>query len=208
MMSIKLFRSCSAMVLALGLATTAQAGESNLPKCPIMGEPVNLAVSTKTDDGPVFFCCKGCIKKFEAEPGKYAKEVADQRKILSGREKVQVTCPVTNEPVDRDVHTMHNGQKVYFCCTGCLSKFKRDPAKYAKGLANSYTYQTRCPVMNGEVDPQSFTELAGGHKIYYCCQGCETGLLGEPEKYAKVLAKQGYRIAPQNIKKAGAEGDH
>jgi len=34
-----------------------------LPLCPVMGEAVDFNVKTMTDQGPVYFCCEGCIKK-------------------------------------------------------------------------------------------------------------------------------------------------
>ena len=77
------------------------AKEAALPNCPIMAEPINLAVSVPTDSGPVYFCCDGCIGKFQKNPEKYATKVAVQRKALAHRAKVQVTCPITKEPVDR-----------------------------------------------------------------------------------------------------------
>ena len=46
-------------------------------KCPVSGEEfVVAATSPKTEhDGKTYyFCCGGCKKKFEAEPGKYAKK--------------------------------------------------------------------------------------------------------------------------------------
>ena len=39
--------------------SSAVASEKELPLCPIMGEPINLAVSTPTEKGPVYFCCAG-----------------------------------------------------------------------------------------------------------------------------------------------------
>ncbi len=46
-------------------------------KCPVSGEEfVVAATSPKTEhDGKTYyFCCGGCKKKFEAEPGKFAKK--------------------------------------------------------------------------------------------------------------------------------------
>ena len=50
----------------------ARHGEQALPNCPVMDEPIDLSVSLATDDGPVFFCCQGCIEKYQAAPAKYA----------------------------------------------------------------------------------------------------------------------------------------
>ena len=176
-----------------------------LPNCPVMDERINLAVSVATDDGPVFFCCKDCISKYQAEPAKYATKVAAQRKALADRPKIQVTCPVSKEPADRDVFVESGGRKVYFCCKGCVNKYQADPAKYASSFANSYTYQTMCPVMNEEIDPKSFTTAGNGMKIYFCCKGCDKKFFADPAKYAPKLVAQGFTVNPKEMTHGKAE---
>lgn len=187
---------------------TARASENELPMCPIMGEPINLAVSTPTDDGPVYFCCKGCIKKYNANPEKYAVDMAKQRKALAKLPKIQVKCPVTGEPTDPKVYTEHNGQKVSFCCKGCMSKYTADANKYKANLANSYTFQTRCPVMDEEITPKAFAELPSGETIYYCCKGCDKKMMANPAKYLAKLQEQGYSYGLDKFKKAADQDDH
>ncbi len=170
-----------------------------LPPCPVMGEPINLAVSVATDDGPVFFCCKGCIGKYKANSDKYAAKVALQRKALSGRPKTQVTCPVSGDKVDRKSYVEEQGRKVYFCCDGCAKKYARAPKKYAVALANSYTYQTTCPVMGEEINPKVFAKTASGLDVYFCCRGCEKRLFADPAKYASKMAEQGYVVGAKGL---------
>lgn len=175
------------------------------PNCPVMDEPANLALSVATDDGPVYFCCKGCIPKFQKNPAKYVTKVAAQRKALAHREKVQVICPVTKEPVDRKVSIERDGKTVYLCCKGCVGKYGRDPAKYATALANSYTYQTTCPVMGEAINPKVSTVLSTGETIYYCCKGCDKPLRENPAKYNKNLVSQGVLVNWAEVKKADNE---
>ena len=189
----------SAFGFGAGMAT-AEEVTSGLPKCPVMDEPINFFVSAETEDGPVYFCCEGCIDKYKANPGKYAGKVATQRAALATLPKVQVTCPVTGKPVDGKTSIEYKGEKVYFFCPKCVAKFKKEPGKYKTALANSYTYQTKCPVMGGDVNPESFTTLAGGQRIYFCCPGCEGPLFKEPAKYASKLEAQGFKIKPEQIK--------
>jgi YHS domain-containing protein len=165
-----------------------------------MGEPIDFSVSTMTDDGPVYFCCASCVEKFQKNPQKHAEKVAAQRELLRNRPRIQVNCPLSGEPIDRKVFTEQNGKKVYFCCAGCKAKYEKEPAKYAGKLEASYTYQTRCPVMGGEIDPAVFTDLPTGQRIYFCCAGCENRLLKDPEKYAPQLAAQGIRINVEKLK--------
>ncbi|MFQ5589631.1 MAG: YHS domain-containing protein [Phycisphaerae bacterium] len=180
-----------------------------LPTCPVTDEPANLAISAATDEGPVFFCCKDCMSKYRANKAKYAGKVAEQRRVLARRPGVQVTCPVSKEPVDQEVFLERNGQKVYFCCKGCINKYQADPAKYASALANSYTHQTKCPVTGEDIDPQAFTTVASGMSIYFCCQGCEKKLFTDPQKHAPRLVAQGFTIdAKEMVHDADEEAGH
>ena len=190
-------------------ATPNKGGDAaDRPMCPMMDEPASLAISTPTDDGPVYFCCQGCISKFKKDPAKYATKVAAQRKVLADRAKVQVTCPVTKEPVDQKVFVESNGKKVHFCCKGCAGKYQKDPAKYASALANSYTFQTKCPVMGGTIVPTVYTTLSTGETIYYCCKGCDKPLRANPAKYNKNLASQSILVNWADVKKADGKKEH
>ena len=48
------------------------------------------------------------------------------------------------------------------------------------------TEQTMCPVMEGSINTDIFVEYMG-KKVYFCCSGCETMFLQEPEKYISKL---------------------
>ena len=48
-------------------------------KCPVSGEEVSPTASLAIDGGPtVYFCCKNCIAKFEADPAQYCPKLAEQ----------------------------------------------------------------------------------------------------------------------------------
>ncbi len=89
---------------------------------------------------------------------------------------------------------------LYFCGAACIGKFAAAPAKYAAGLANSYSYQTKCPVMGGKINPKSFSVLATGETIYYCCNGCDNKLMANPAKYNKSLVAQGVNVDWEKVK--------
>ncbi len=40
-------------------------------KCPIMGGNINKSIFSTYKGKNVYFCCKACIAKFDAEPEKY-----------------------------------------------------------------------------------------------------------------------------------------
>ncbi len=196
-------RFALSVTIALGLvATTAAvlnaAGDDASPAskvlCPVMGEPANLLSHADLPDGPVYVCCKGCIKKIEENPSKYAKQIAAQRAVVAKLPKIQVACPISGEPADPEITVEHKGEKVAFCCGGCAKKFKAKPERFKAKLAAAYTYQTKCPVMGKDINPKSFTTLKSGEKIYYCCPGCDGKLRGNPDKYAEALEAQGFFV--------------
>jgi YHS domain-containing protein len=171
------------------------------PLCPVMNEPVDFAIKTMTDEGPVYFCCSMCIRKFEQDPAHYADKVARQREQLRARERIQATCPISGKPVDKDVYVEKDGEKVYFCCVDCKPKYKANPGKHHARLEASYTYQTRCPVMGGKISPTVFTDLPTGERVFFCCRGCDRKFLADPDKYVKNLEKQGVHINVKRLKK-------
>lgn len=163
---------------------------------------MDFSVRTMTADGPVYFCCPGCVDKFRKNPAKYAEKVAAQRAALKKLERVQVTCPVTGKPIDGKTSAVIGGQRVSFCCPGCVARYRDDPGKHRAQLEASYTYQTRCPVMGGQIDPTSYTDLPTGQRVYFCCAGCEARLLADPDKYVPNLVKQGVKIDIDRLKAA------
>ena len=175
---------------------------SGLPNCPVMDEPIDFTVSSVTDEGPVFYCCAGCIDKYEANPDKYAAKVAVQRELLKDRPKVQVTCPVSGKPVDGKTSITLDGETVGFCCPKCPDAFTKDPAKYKSKLANSFTYQTLCPVSGEAIDPATATTLATGQTLYFCCSKCGPKLVADPASYVSKLGTMGIHLDPKKLTKS------
>ena len=52
----------------------------------------------------------------------------------TGKQKAQTTCPIMGGKIDKKVYTDYKGKRVYFCCPGCISEFKKDPEKHIKVL--------------------------------------------------------------------------
>ncbi len=46
----------------------------------------------------------------------------------------QTTCPILGGKIDQKVFVDYQGKRIYFCCTGCIDKFKKDPEKYLKKM--------------------------------------------------------------------------
>jgi YHS domain-containing protein len=46
----------------------------------------------------------------------------------------QTTCPVMGGKINKSVFIEYKGKKVYFCCPGCIDKFKANPEQYVAKL--------------------------------------------------------------------------
>ncbi|MCX5683776.1 MAG: YHS domain-containing protein [Planctomycetota bacterium] len=67
----------------------------------------------------------GC--KSEPQPGKTG--------AASGTTEIaQKLCPVTGDPISKDIFVDYNGRRIYFCCNMCPAEFKKDPEKYIKKM--------------------------------------------------------------------------
>lgn len=59
--------------------------------------------------------------------------------------QVQTVCPVLGNKIDKKVYTDYQGQRVYFCCTGCVEPFKKNPAQYLKKLKEQGVTPEKAP---------------------------------------------------------------
>ncbi len=46
--------------------------------CPHMGEKIDKSIYVDHEGKRVYFCCKMCVAKFKADPGKYVKKLEDE----------------------------------------------------------------------------------------------------------------------------------
>lgn len=46
----------------------------------------------------------------------------------------QTTCPVSGDPIDKDIFRDVDGKRVYFCCKSCPTAFDKDPQKFLAKL--------------------------------------------------------------------------
>ncbi len=193
--SATVFASC-VLCLATGFVS---AEENPIPNCPVMGKPIDFSVSAATKDGPAFLCCKRCAGRFEGNPAKYDAKVKDQRKALAKFDRVQVTCPISGNPIDPTAFAEIKGQKIYACCKDCVGKIESDFDNIQGKMAASYTYQTKCPVMGETINPKVSTTLESGEKVYFCCKRCIGGFKADPARYAPNLKAQNYGALSRKI---------
>jgi YHS domain-containing protein len=125
--------------------------------CPVMDEPLGgmgTPIKVMVGDKPIYLCCKGCIKKIQAEPAKYLAMVygngtqASAQPAATTTAKITVststqadaaaiaaqkTCPVMDEPLGgmgTPIKVMVGDKPIYLCCKGCIKKIQAEPAKY------------------------------------------------------------------------------
>ena len=72
-----------------------------------------------------------------AQDKKTAKPAAKKAKAVKfmGKGDGIETCPVTGEPVNKELKGEADGQTFYVCCAGCLDTVKANPAAYLKPAA-------------------------------------------------------------------------
>ncbi len=120
-------------------------------------------------------CCGDCQEEKEKKVGKGTQE----------------NCPVMGNKVNKKFYTDYMGKRVYFCCSGCIDTFKKDPEKYMKKMkeAGVKLESVPCPISGNPSNHEIFTEHEG-EKVYFCCEGCKEKFEKDPKKYLKQEEKK------------------
>jgi YHS domain-containing protein len=181
------------LLVANGLtaAESATAEKKFEATCPVSGKPAieKSVVALEKGGGNVYFCCDNCPKAFKASPEKFATKV--RRQLLETGQVVQVACPVSGKPIDKEVMVEVGHAKVGFCCKNCLAKFEAadDDGKLKvvfDDLDKGFTRQVKCPISGKPINPEAVVEH-DGKKVYFCCPGCPAAFQAEPEKFLAKL---------------------
>lgn len=112
------FQRSFVKVDASDLETAAAAVDLSRVKCVV--DPGRKAVEKFAVDyrsGKVFFCCRGCQKSFQADPGKFSDSANFQ--LVASQQYVQKSCPLTGGDVDAATSIEIAGQSVAMCCPQC-----------------------------------------------------------------------------------------
>ena len=81
-------------------------------------------------DGKVFFCCPGCVKKWNKDPEKYS--TAANLQLVQTGQYAQTKCPISGGDVDEEQTVEVDGVKVHFCCGNCKGKVESASSDEAK----------------------------------------------------------------------------
>ncbi len=115
----------------------------------LMGVIISMFVVTTVTAGP------GCSKKCASTCGAGKKAKAPETEVI----KVQTTCPVMGNPINKSLYTDVDGKRVYVCCQGCIAAIKADPDKYlAKIAAKGETVAETPPMLCGKCGQLKGTE--------------------------------------------------
>ena len=101
----------------------------------------------------------------------------------------KIMCPISGKPVKESATADYKDHKVFLCCEGCPSAFKKDTAKYAakanKQLVDTKQYkQAACP-FSGKPAKDGVTAKVGELAVGMCCNGCK-GKVDKAEADAKL----------------------
>lgn len=185
----------AATLLAVGglqAAKEESAGKPFKATCPVSGKPAGEDHVVELKNGEkVYFCCDNCPKAFKANPRKFDLKVHQQ--LLETGQVVQVACPLTGKPMNKEKTAEVGDTKVAFCCEKCQGKYDaaNDEAKLKLLFANAnfekgFTRQTKCPVSGKPIDPEHFVDFKG-KKVYFCCPNCPAAFKADPEKFMAKL---------------------
>jgi Cu+-exporting ATPase len=121
---------------------------AQLEKDPVCGMNVNPATTKHAIDHAgkkYYFCCGPCLEKFAANPAQYLNRLASGSLVSQGmaaaapapKTERDPVCGMSVNPATAQHTHEHGGAKYYFCAGSCEEKFKADPRKYLKALADT-----------------------------------------------------------------------
>jgi P-type Cu+ transporter len=117
-----------------------------------------------------------------------------------GPKVIDPVCGMTVNPATTSHTVVHEGKNFYFCCRGCVEKFKAAPAQYlnkpatpTSGLvtlgmpspSKAPAQKVKDPVCGMDVDPATarHTLEQEGHKYFFCSASCLEEFRADPPKY-------------------------
>ena len=187
--------TCASCTCEMEQKTSEKTHGSAQETCPVTDRPINKDVYTDYNGKRVYFCCANCVETFTENPEKYLEKMKKDGVTLQTLPEGngQAVCPVSGMAVNPEVYVDHDGKRIYFCCEGCVDKFKQDPDTYLEKMnKDGITLQDIpegedaivCPVSGEPANKEIFTEYQG-EKIHFCCEDCKAMFLKSPEKYVK-----------------------
>ncbi|GAB5404927.1 MAG: hypothetical protein Aurels2KO_31580 [Aureliella sp.] len=118
------------MVVASATIALAATKEDALKdvKCLIAGKKdASAEKASKWKDGEVYFCCGGCLSKFEKMDKDARAKLAPKanHQLVATKQYKQGGCPFSGGTLNKEMTLKVAGTEVGFCCAGCLAKAKK-----------------------------------------------------------------------------------
>lgn len=109
-----------------------------------------------------------------------------------------IKCPVSGRPVQMALSAKYKDGKVYFCCPGCVDKFKEGPKPFAEAAdaqlkaigAGAKVVQFACPMCSKPHQKATKRPVKKGllavklAEVYFCCDDCAAAFKKEDDKAA------------------------
>lgn len=135
--SMKIYTCCEKCVPKVkadpARAMDTLAGRRMQDTCPVSGKKVSGADSFEFQGMTIKTCCPECPAKFQAEPEKYLKAMAERKEIVEQAQPVCATHP--NEKIkEKTFFTTAGPLRFYFGSRDCMAQFMREPTKYVPAL--------------------------------------------------------------------------
>ena len=107
-------------VLLLGFVSAVCVADTDKGMiCPVSGKKATK-VSIEYHGGEVYFCCKNCLKAFQADSKKFAVKANEQ--LIKTGQASQEKCPISGGKMKQGTALDVNGIPVAFCCKNCRKK--------------------------------------------------------------------------------------
>ncbi|HST09592.1 MAG TPA: heavy metal translocating P-type ATPase, partial [Terriglobales bacterium] len=162
------------------------------PVCGMTVNPSDAKGHAKHAGKAYYFCSSHCVTKFQQDPAKYAAESAAKLEspllmigspksspvgtaaVMIGAKHTDPVCGMDVDPATTRHRFAYSGKPHYFCCGGCLEKFRANPDRYLnpKPSENLVQFGTARSLATSPA-PQS-TRPAGTSPVdrYYVCPMC------------------------------------
>ena len=138
------------------------------PICGMTVDPATAAGQYEYQGVTYYFCAASCLETFKADPERALRPKSSGLITLGKKSSIQMmpptpsiegaqvdpVCGMTVQPESAAGSYVHEGKTYYFCSTGCLAKFRQDPAAFLIPPAQRITKPTAVP---------------SGSKVEYIC---------------------------------------
>lgn len=152
--------------------------------CVVTDEAIDPAEYAYFRGRRVYFANETARQAFEVDPYSYAEAVKRQWQTLKPL-RMQVRCPMTGKELDLTVYVEGPTHRIYFASEDAKAQWsKLTPARQAKRLERTYSFQTTCAACGNLINP-TVMRTYDGHTVFFCCPHCPMALKDDPKPFLK-----------------------